>query len=93
MDESHAVSYIDFLTVTLTALCVILAALALFIGIAAIMGYRDIKDKAGEIAKKAAEAKIVEYFEKLSQRDSIREAMPPIAGEETADAADDHKPK
>jgi hypothetical protein len=58
-------SYADFLTITLTALCAILAALAIIIGGAAIWGYsginealtQDVKDK----ADKAWQATLSEY--------------------------------
>jgi len=70
-----------------------LAALGIFLGFAAIVGYRDIKEKAGEIARKAAEAKIDEYFEKIEQRDSIREAIPSLVREERTDAANHKAPE
>ncbi len=63
--EPHAVTYIDFLTVTLTAVCAILAALAIIIAIAAIWGYAGIKKELTEaVAKRAEESlekKLNEY--------------------------------
>jgi hypothetical protein len=63
--EPHAVTYIDFLTVTLTAVCAILAALAIIIAIAAIWGYAGIKKELTEaVAKRAEESlenKLKEY--------------------------------
>jgi hypothetical protein len=63
--EPHTITYIDFLTVTLTAICVLLAALGFIVAVVAIIGYRDIKAaamKAGRLAVEAAiESKLKEY--------------------------------
>jgi hypothetical protein len=63
--EPHAVTYVDFLTVTLTAVCALLAALAIIIAIAAIWGYAGIKKELTEaVAKRAEESlenKLKEY--------------------------------
>ena len=63
--EPHAVTYVDFLTVTLTAVCAILTALAIIIAVAAIWGYSGIKKETTrtvqEAAKRALEAKLDEY--------------------------------
>jgi hypothetical protein len=63
--EPHAVTYVDFLTVTLTAVCAILTALAIIIAIAAIWGYAGIKKELTEaVAKRAEESldnKLKEY--------------------------------
>ncbi len=63
--ESHTVTYIDFLMVTLTALCALLAALAIFIAIAAIYGYLGIREEITKSIKKQADQvlaqKINEY--------------------------------
>jgi hypothetical protein len=56
--EPHAVTYVDFLTVTLTAMCVLLAALGFIVAVVAIVGYRDIKSSATKAAKQAAETAI-----------------------------------
>ena len=56
--EPHSVTYVDFLTVTLTAMCVLLAALGFIVAIVAIIGYRDIKASSIKAAKAAAEAAI-----------------------------------
>ena len=53
-DENIA-NYTDFLTVTLTALAVILAGLAVFIAILAIWGYNSIKKSSEISAQKRAE--------------------------------------
>jgi hypothetical protein len=63
--EPHAVTYIDFLTVTLTALCAILAVLAIIIAAAAIWGYVGIREEitkaVSEKADEALKAKLKEY--------------------------------
>jgi hypothetical protein len=63
--EPHAVTYVDFLTVTLTALCALLAALAIFIAFAAIWGYAGIREEITKAvtdrAEKALVAKLGEY--------------------------------
>jgi hypothetical protein len=63
--EPHSITYVDFLTVTLTAMCVLLAALGFIVALVALVGYRDIKAasiKAGKQASETAiEAKLKEY--------------------------------
>ena len=63
--EPHTVTYVDFLTVTLTAMCVLLATLGFIVAVLAVFGYRDIKkaaEKAGEEAVKLfIEATLKEY--------------------------------
>lgn len=63
--EPHTVTYVDFLTVTLTAICVLLAALGFIVAVVAIVGYRDIKAaarKAGILAVETSiAAKLKEY--------------------------------
>lgn len=63
--DPHPITYIDFLTVTLTALCALLGALAIFIAIAAIYGYLGLKEEITKsIAKQAdaaLQAKLFEY--------------------------------
>ena len=56
--EPHSVTYVDFLTVTLTAMCVLLAALGFIVAVVAIIGYRDIKAASMKAAKAAADAAI-----------------------------------
>jgi hypothetical protein len=83
--EPHTITYVDFLTVTLTAMCVLLAALGFIVAIVAIIGYRDIKTsamKAGKPAAEAAiEAKLKEYpdaariHEKFSAVDRYMEGI------------------
>jgi hypothetical protein len=59
--EPHVVTYIDFLTVTLTAMCVLLATLGFIVAALAVIGYRDIKDGAKKAAEAAIVAKLKEY--------------------------------
>lgn len=56
--EPHAVSYVDFLTVTLTAVCALLAGLGLFLGFGAIWGYLTIKKEIVKAVTKKAEQRI-----------------------------------
>lgn len=77
--EPHSVTYVDFLTVTLTAMCVLLAALGFIVAVVAIIGYRDIKASSMKAAKGAADlaiqSKLKEYpdaaqlHERFSQMD------------------------
>lgn len=55
-------TYEGFITILLTALGVMLALLAIVIGVAAIWGYQGIKERATEDAKKAAEEKLKEHI-------------------------------
>ncbi len=61
----HTITYVDFLTVTLTALCALLATVALGIAAAAIVGYRDIKSSVvnviNSVASDAIAKKLMEY--------------------------------
>lgn len=43
--SSFAISYVDFISIMLTSLGIILTALAVFIGILAILGWNSIEDK------------------------------------------------
>jgi hypothetical protein len=56
-----AITYTDFLTITLTALCVILATLGFIVAALAVIGYRDIKKAAKKAAESAIIAKLKEY--------------------------------
>jgi hypothetical protein len=56
--EPHAVTYIDFLTVTLTAVCALLAGLGIFLGFGAIWGYITIKDEIVKAVTQKAEQRI-----------------------------------
>lgn len=56
--EPHAVTFVDFLVVTLTAMCVLLAALGFIVAVVSVIGYRDIKAAAMKSAKQSAEAAI-----------------------------------
>lgn len=69
---------ITALTLVLAALGVLLTALTLIIGIAAIWGYGGLREEARRIATEAAHAKLIEYFEKQSLRDTIRTMVDPI---------------
>ena len=53
--EPRAMSYSDFLTITLTALCALLAALAIILGGAAIWGYSGIKEALTQEVKDKAD--------------------------------------
>jgi hypothetical protein len=68
-------SYETFLTITLTALCAILAAMTIIIGVAAICGYYGIKNSVIEAAEKKAEKiasdKISEYPSPTEMREVI----------------------
>jgi hypothetical protein len=59
------ISYESFLTIVLTALCAILAALAILVGVLAFWGYSGIKDaltkEVRESADKALKEKLKEY--------------------------------
>jgi hypothetical protein len=59
--EPHGITYIDFLTVTVTAMCVLLAALGFIVAALAVIGYRDIKKAAKTAAESAIVAKLKEY--------------------------------
>ena len=59
--DPHAITYIDFLTVTLTAMCVLLATLGFIVAALAVIGYRDIKKAAKTAAETAITAKLKEY--------------------------------
>jgi hypothetical protein len=59
--EPHAITYVDFLTVTLTAMCVLLATLGFIVAALAVIGYRDIKKAAKKAAEGAIVAKLKEY--------------------------------
>jgi hypothetical protein len=63
--EPHAITYVDFLTVTLTAVCALLAALAIIIALAAIWGYAGIRDEISKTVSMRAgeqlEKKLSEY--------------------------------
>lgn len=73
----HELSYTDFLTITLTALCAILAALAIIIGGAAIWGYSGIKEAltkdVSEKADKALQAKLSEYPDSREMFETLQE--------------------
>jgi hypothetical protein len=58
----QSMQYDQFLAVMLTALGVVLAGLALVVGIVAILGYQKISDIAAEEAQKAAQSYLREYL-------------------------------
>lgn len=74
---SVSVDPVTSLTLVLAALAVLLTALAIMIGIAAIWGYTGLKEEARRIATEAAHKKLIEYFEKESLRDTIRTMVDP----------------
>jgi hypothetical protein len=63
--QPHTITYVDFLTVTLTAMCVLLAALGFIVAVVAIVGYNDIKRAAAKAGRRAVrvsiEATLKEY--------------------------------
>jgi hypothetical protein len=77
------------LTLVLASLAVLLTALAIMVGIAAIWGYASIKEEAKKIATevatttatsvatRTADKTLAEYFEAQSLSDRIRVVMPP----------------
>lgn len=69
--EPHQITYVDFLTVTLTAMCVLLAALGFIVAVVAIIGYRDIKSAATKAAKQAAEGAIEERLKQYPDATEI----------------------
>ncbi len=91
--DSHAVTYADFLTVTLTALCALLAAMAIAIGIAAVVGYHDLKssaeriatEKAEKAAAHKAEAAIAEWTGRFSAIEQEMQAKANVANKLSAD--------
>ena len=61
--EVYPVTYVDFLTIVLTALGVMLTALAIGIGVAAIWGYQGIKDGATKAVMERAEKRLEERLQ------------------------------
>jgi hypothetical protein len=63
--DPRPVTYIDFLSVTLTALCALLALLTIIIGLAAVWGYIGLRDEitktVRERAESALQVKLGEY--------------------------------
>ncbi|MCU1249381.1 MAG: hypothetical protein JWQ49_2410 [Edaphobacter sp.] len=83
-------SYEAFVTIVLTALCALLAALAIIIGGAAIWGYRgivesltnDVKEKADEALKEKlkeypAAAEMIEFRNRLQLIELLRASITP----------------
>jgi hypothetical protein len=89
-----AIDPVTSLTLVLAALAVLLTALAIIIGIAAVWGYLGIKEDARRIATEAAHKKLVEYFENESLKDKIRTMMAsstsasPVAASEISQPGD-----
>jgi hypothetical protein len=73
------------ITIILAALGVLLTALAIMVGVAAVWGYGSIKEEARKIASEiatqvstqTADKTLAEYFEERSLSDRIRQVMPP----------------
>ena len=65
-------SYSEFLSITLTALAIILAALGILIGILALWGYQAIKTEARKAASKAVEDAIQKMISSEQIRDHIK---------------------
>jgi hypothetical protein len=73
--EQGGWKYSDFLSVTLTALGLMLAILAIGLGVAAIFGYRAIIDLASRKAEEAALKRLSEYFEAEKTSAMLKEAV------------------
>lgn len=69
--HAHNISYDTYLSVTLTALGVILAALALFVGAAAIWGYQQISAQAERHAESAVEKRLATLLKESNVRQTI----------------------
>jgi hypothetical protein len=82
-------SYETFISISLTAVTVVLAVLALLIGILALWGYRAIKDEARVIAEKASKDKIAELLDGESIRDKLKEEVSARLTVESAQLFDD----
>jgi type VI protein secretion system component VasK len=71
--EPHPITYVDFLTVVLTAMAVILAALAIGIGVFAIWGYLGIRDAVAKQVGEAADKALAEKLEKYPAAEDMLE--------------------
>jgi hypothetical protein len=71
----HEISYDNYLVITLTALGVMLAALAIAIGLAAVWGYQQIKIEAAQQAERAVALRVAELLENLNIRDMIKSEL------------------
>ncbi len=70
--HTHAISFDTYISITLTAVAVILAALAIFIGLAAIWGYQQISSQAELRAEKAVSEKLAKLFDESNVKEMIR---------------------
>ena len=77
----QSIRYTDFLSITLTALAVILAALGIIIGILAFVGYRQILNAGKLAAARAVKVEIREYFEGKEFRNVLAEVTTTVQGE------------
>jgi hypothetical protein len=68
----HDISYDNYLVITLTALAVMLAILAIAISLAAIWGYQQIKVEAAQQADKAVASRVTELLDNLDLRGMIK---------------------
>lgn len=62
--ETVSITYTDYISIMLTALAVILAALAFFVGVLAIVGWGQIRTSAEERARQVAREMIAESLKK-----------------------------
>jgi hypothetical protein len=82
------VSYEIFLSLCLTVLCVILAALGTIIAIAAIRGFQSIKDAASASAVEAVDKAVKKAIEEQFGLESMRETIKNIIDEKLETEAD-----
>ena len=80
------------ITLLVTLLGLMLAALAIGIGVATFWGMAGVKEEAGRVADRVANAKLSDYFEKQAEKDRLRTivvpAPDPRSGEEDANDRD-----
>src|ERR1700676_11934 len=72
---TQGLRYSEFLSITLTALAVILAALGILIGILALWGYKAIKTEARKAASKAVQDAIQGMISSEQIKDHIKDVV------------------
>jgi H+/Cl- antiporter ClcA len=70
--HDHQVSYDTYLSITLTALAVLLAVVGVLVAVLAVWGYRTLCDEAGKVASNKAETAIREYLSKENVGERVR---------------------
>lgn len=71
----HGIEYKDLVTIILTAIAVLLAAVTLFVAAMAIWGYNSIREESVKAAVKAADAKAAEIAKNVAESVASREAI------------------